>query len=409
MTKILKPDNAEQVLDAVKWAVSEATPLEIRGRGTKDGFGRPVQAGRVLDLSNLSGISFYDPGELVMTVGPATPMAEIEQALADANQELQFEPMDLGVLYGNASGAGATGSIGGVIAANLSGPRRVKSGAARDHFLGFQAVSGRGDVFKSGGRVMKNVTGYDLSKVLCGSYGTLAAMTAMTVKVLPAPEKTRTVLVYGLDPVQAVAALADGLNGPFEVSGAAWIPHSIADRSDTDHIRQAGGSVTALRIEGFGPSVEYRCAKLRDLLSTRGETEELHSHNSASFWKAIRDVEPFRGDDRVVWKISVAPTDAPAILSALAHLKAVEAYLDWAGGLIWLAVDAPRQGAHEPVRDAVNAVGGHATLIRAGDALRGTIPVFHPQPAALAAITKRLKDSFDPNGVLNPGRMSEGV
>ena len=405
MKDVLRPTTDAQVIDAIAWANSDRQPLELIGGGSRRMLGRPVKAAHQLDLSAFTGVSLYEPEELVLAARPATPLVEIEALLLENRQQLAFDPPDLSGLLG----APNAGTIGGVIACNLSGSRRIKDGAARDHFLGFDAVSGRAQKVKSGGRVMKNVTGYDLSKVLCGSYGTLAAMTAMTVKVLPAPEKTRTVLVYGLDPVQAVAALADGLNGPFEVSGAAWIPHSIADRSDTDHIRQAGGSVTALRIEGFGPSVEYRCAKLRDLLSTRGETEELHSHNSASFWKAIRDVEPFRGDDRVVWKISVAPTDAPAILSALAHLKAVEAYLDWAGGLIWLAVDAPRQGAHEPVRDAVNAVGGHATLIRAGDALRGTIPVFHPQPAALAAITKRLKDSFDPNGVLNPGRMSEGV
>ncbi|HBC06348.1 MAG TPA: 2-hydroxy-acid oxidase, partial [Rhodospirillaceae bacterium] len=206
MTEILKPDNADQVLDAVKWAVSEATPLDVRGTGSKAGFGRPVQAGRVLDLSNLAGITDYDPGELVLTAGPATPMAEIEQALAEANQELAFEPMDMGALYGNGAG---TGTLGGVIAANLSGPRRIKAGAARDHFLGFQAVSGRGEVFKSGGKVMKNVTGFDLSKLMAGSFGTLAVMTQVSVKVLPRPEKTRTVLLMGADDTHAVAALCD--------------------------------------------------------------------------------------------------------------------------------------------------------------------------------------------------------
>ncbi|NMM45823.1 glycolate oxidase subunit GlcE [Rhodospirillaceae bacterium KN72] len=405
MTDTYRPDTEDHLVDLIAWANSERKPLAVHGAKTKHRLGRPMSGRTGLDLTAFAGVSLYEPEELVLAAGPATPLAEIEALLRENRQQLAFDPPDLSGLLG----APNSGTIGGVIACNLSGSRRIKDGAARDHFLGFDAVSGRAQKVKSGGRVMKNVTGYDLSKVLCGSYGTLAAMTAMTVKVLPAPEKTRTVLVFGLDPSQAVAALASGLNGPFEVSGAAWIPQSIADRSDTDHIRQAGGSVTALRIEGFGPSVEYRCAKLRDLLSPLGETEELHSHNSANFWKSIRDVEPFRSDDRVVWKISVAPTDAPTILSALSHLKAVEAYLDWAGGLIWLAVDAPRQGAHEPVRDAVNTVGGHATLIRAGDTLRNTISVFHPQPAPLAAITKRLKDSFDPNGVLNPGRMSEGV
>jgi glycolate oxidase FAD binding subunit len=406
MTETFRPETEAQLIDAISWANSEQLPLEVIGSGTKRGLGRPVQAAHTLDLCAFSGVHLYEPEELVLGAGPATPLAEIEALLDDNNQQLAFEPPDFSTLLK----ADSSGTIGGVIACNLAGPRRIKDGAARDHFLGFDAVSGRGMAVKSGGRVMKNVTGYDLSKLLCGSYGTLAAMTRLTVKVLPVGQKARTILVRNVDAAQGVKALAAGLNGPFEVSGAAWLPASIATRSQIDYVGQAGCDIAALRVEGFGPSVDYRCQKLRALLAPFGETEELHSHNSKTFWRDVRNVTPFCDDDRVVWKLSVAPTSAPGILSALSHLKDVEAYLDAAGGLIWLATQSPKQGAYEPIRDAIaQAGGGHATVIRGPAGLRNAIPVFQPQPGPLAALSQRLKDSFDPNRVLNPGRMTEGL
>ena len=411
MTETLKPDNAEQVLDAVKWAVSEATPLEVRALGTKAGFGRPVQAGRVLDLSNLSGITEYDPGELVLAAGPATPMAEIERALAAANQELQFEPMDLGPLYGGALDAPTTGTIGGVIAANLSGPRRVKSGAARDHFLGFHAVSGRGEVFKSGGKVMKNVTGFDLSKLMAGSFGTLAVMTQVTVKVLPRPEKTRTVLLMGADDDAAVAALCDALGSSHEVAGAAHLPAGVAARSGVGYVAGAGASVTAVRIEGPGPSVEHRCAALTEQFKALGAVEELHSHNSIAFWREVRDAIPFTGDRAgdQVWRISVAPTAGAEVVRRLTDGLGGEAYYDWGGGLIWFALPACEDAGATAVRAAIADCGGHATLVRAAADVRQAVEVFQPQPGPLDDLSRRVKDAFDPEGVLNPGRMVAGV
>jgi glycolate oxidase FAD binding subunit len=407
MTETLRPETPEQLVEAVAWSNAELKPLEVIGSGTKRGLGRPVQAAHVLDLSAFAGIALYEPEELVLGAGPATPMAEIEAALAKHGQQLAFEPPDLSGLLGGAD----AGTIGGIVSCNLSGPRRIAGGAARDHLLGFDAVSGRAEAVKSGGRVMKNVTGYDLSKLLCGSYGTLAAMTRLTVKVLPAGEKARTVLVRGVEAATAVKALADGLNGPFEVSGAAWLPAALAGRSAVDLIRDAGTPVAALRLEGFGPSVAYRCEKLRALLAPYGETEELHSANSRSFWLEIRDVAPLHGNpEKPVWRVSVAPAAAPQVLDALTGLSGFEAYCDWAGGLIWLSVDASETTAHETIRAALETTGGgHATLIRADAGTRAAIPVFHPQPAPMAALTRRLKDSFDPNRVLNPGRMTEGV
>ncbi|GAB4393642.1 MAG: FAD-binding protein [Kiloniellaceae bacterium] len=401
----LAPETREQVVEALAWAVAEEAPLEIIGRGSKRALGRPLQAAHSLDLSRLDGITLYEPEELVLSARAGTPLATIEAALEEKRQMLAFEPADLGPLLGGAAGAA---SIGGVLACNLSGPRRIKAGAARDHFLGVQAVSGRGELFKSGGRVVKNVTGYDLCKLLCGSYGTLAAMTDVTVKVLPRPEKTWTVLVTGLDDAQALIAMTRALGSPHEVSGAAHLPAAQAATSRVSYVAGAGTSVTALRLEGPGPSVEYRCAALRHELADLGATEELHSHNSLSFWRELRDVSPFVGrDDLAVWRISVAPSAGPGVVAAIGD---AETFYDWGGGLLWLALPATGDAGATQVRAAVQAAGGgHATLIRAPEALRAAEAVFQPQDAARAMLSERVKDGFDPKRVLNPGRMYAGL
>ena len=410
MNTIIKPDNAAQVLDAVAWAVVAETPLEVVGGGSKRAIGRPVNAGHTLDLSALTGITLYEAEELVLSTGPGTPLANIHAALAEQRQELAFEPPDYGSLLNGEPGAG---TIGGAVSANLAGPRRLNVGAARDHFLGFDAVSGRGEAFKSGGRVVKNVTGYDLSKVMAGSWGTLGALTSVTLKVLPMAEKVRTILVLGCDAATGVAAMTKALQMPYEVSGAAWLPDSLAKISNVSYVRGAGAAVAGIRVEGPGPSVEYRCAKLREQLAIFGEIEELHGHNSGTFWREVRDVTPFAqpGDDRIVWKISVPPQNGATAAAALTEMLQSEAYLDWAGGLIWLAfpVENATDGAHEVVRDVIAACGGHATLIRANAALRAKVPVFQPQAAGVQALSRRLKESFDPLGVLNVGRMTVGM
>ena len=401
---VFAPENSGQVLEAVAWAAAEAQPLEILGRGSKRGLGRPVQAAHSLDLSRLDGITLYEPEELVLSARAGTPLAAIEAALEAERQLLAFEPADLGPLLGGQPGAA---SIGGVLACNLAGPRRIKAGAARDHFLGFVAASGRGELFKSGGRVVKNVTGYDLCKLLCGSYGTLAVMTEVTVKVLPRPEKTYSVLLFGLDDATAGLAMTRALGSPHEVSGAAHLPAAQAARSEVSYVAGAGGAVTALRLEGPGPSVEYRCAALRRELADLGATEELHSRNSLALWRELRDVKPFVDTfDHAIWKISVAPTAGPAVVAEIAQ---GEAYYDWGGGLVWLALPSGGDGGAARVRGAVAKAGGHATLIRAPLELRAAVGVFQPQDAATAALTRRVKDGFDPNRILNPGRMYAGL
>jgi glycolate oxidase FAD binding subunit len=407
MSAVLKPANAAEVAEAVAQAVADEAPLEIIGQGSKRGLGRPVQAARQLDLSGLSGITAYEPNELVLTCLAGTPLAEIERALAEKNQQLAFEPPDLAPLYGGAAGSG---TIGGVLACNLSGPRRLQAGAARDHFLGFAAVSGRGEVFRAGGRVVKNVTGYDLCKLMAGSYGTLAALTEVTLKVLPAPEKTRTVLLQGLDDAAAIRAMTQALTSPHEVSGAAHLPAAVATRSSVAYVARAGATVTALRVEGPGPSVEHRCAALRQELAAFGTSEELHSLNSRGLWREVRDVAPLLPDGaRVLWRLSVGPASGAGVAKEIGSGSA-DYFYDWGGGLVWFALPPSADAGERRIRAVVaRHGGGHATLMRAPDATRLAVPVFEPQAAPLAALSGRVKESFDPRRILNPGRMSASL
>jgi glycolate oxidase FAD binding subunit len=407
MVSTLKPTDAAQTEEAVRWALSSETPVEILAGGSKRGLGRVFQADHTLDVSGLAGVNFHEPAELILSAGPATPLAEIEALLKDTGQMLAFEPMDYGPLLG---GEADCGSIGGVFACNLSGPRRLKAGAARDHLLGFNAISGRGDAFKSGGRVVKNVTGYDLSKLITGSHGTLAVMTELTFKVLPAPEKIRTVLIFGLVEATATNAMSAAMNSAHEVSSAAHVPAECAALSTVGYVSGARTSVTAVRIEGIAPSVEDRCQALREILGDFGQLEELHGHNSSRFWREVRDVaylaEP---QDPLIWRISTAPATGHALVALLRRGGDVRVLYDWAGGLIWLAMPVEDATGPARLRAAVDAAGGHATLVRAPADLRASIPVFQPQATPLAALSARVKDSFDPKRLLNPGRMYTGV
>lgn len=397
------PTTATEVLDAIRWAAGEEQPLEIFGHGSKRGIGRPAQTEHAVDLSKLSGVTLYEPEELVLSARAGTPLGEIEAMLAERGQELAFEPMDYGPLHGAASAQGGkSGTIGGALAANLSGPRRLKAGAARDHILGVNCVSGRGEAFKSGGRVVKNVTGYDLSKVMAGSWGTLAVVTDLTFKVLPRAETETTVALRRLDDETATAAMAAALGSSAEVSAAAHLPALVA-------ARVAGGRLgsdpaTLLRVEGFGPSVAYRVAMLSDLFG--GHVEAIEAERSRELWADIRDVAPFAdGTRRPVWRVSVAPSEGWKLVAALRMQAAVDAFYDWQGGLVWLRMEDDPEA--EAVRVMVRRLGGgHATLVRASAPLRAAVSVFEPQTGALGALAARLKAEFDPAGILNPGRLA---
>ncbi len=403
MTDALNPQDEKQILDAVKWALAEGKRLEVVGRGSKRALGRPSQSDLTLDISALSGVTLYEPEELVLSAKAATPLAEIEALVDGKNQQLAFEPMDLGPLLGGEVG----GTIGGALAAGLAGPRRIKAGSARDHFLGFSAVSGRGEIFKSGGRVVKNVTGYDLCKLLAGSFGTLAAMTDVTVKVLPKPETEETLLLSGLDDARAVQAMTAAMASSCDVSGAAHLPAHVALRFSGI----GGSSTTAFRLEGVVPSVRHRRDALAALLKPYGAVVSLEEKASRALWPEIRDVRPFAAagpsGDRPVWRVSLPPARGFEIAALIE--PSAQMFYDWAGGLIWIAPLPGGDAGAAMVRKAVVALGGHATLVRAPAAVRAAVDVFEPQLAPVAALTKRVKESFDPKGVLNPGRMWAGV
>jgi glycolate oxidase FAD binding subunit len=402
VTDVLKPRDGKDVGEAMRWAIEHDKALEVAGQGTKRAIGRPSQTDVTLDMSALSGVTLYEPAELVLSARAGTPLAEIEALLDKNNQQLGFEPADYGPLLGGETGGG---TIGGVIAANLSGPRRIKTGAARDHFLGVTAVTGRGDTVKSGGRVVKNVTGYDLCKLFAGSWGTLGAMTDITVKVLPKPETEATVLVGGLDDARACDAMAAAMGSPFDVSGAAHLPDHVA--SWFAGLPKAEAS-TVLRLEGHAPSVAHRKDTLAALLKPFGPVEILDAKDSAALWRSVRRLQPFvAARERPLWRISVAPRRGHEVAAAIT--PAAQMFYDWAGGLIWVAMPFPDEPDAAAVRGAVAAIGGHATLIRAPAAVRAVLDVFAPEAPGIAALNKRVKDSFDPKGVLNPGRMWAGV
>jgi glycolate oxidase FAD binding subunit len=388
MAGTIKPRDPKELRQAVEWALNDGVTLDVRGQGSKLALGKPMTCGQVLDLSGLSGIVDYAPEELVVTLRAGTPMREVEALLAQRNQMLAFEPPDLGPLLGQEAGQG---TLVGAVMGNLAGPRRVSAGAARDHLLGFSGVNGRGEIFKSGGKVMKNVTGYDLSKLLAGSWGTLAVLDEVSVKVLPAPDQTRTLVLHGLSDEMAVKAMCAAMGSPHDVSGAAHV-----------------GGRTALRLEGVAPSVEARLKGLRDQLGDAGaKMEELGTLESRTFWRDVRDVAPLSGaHDALIWKISCPPTEGPGIVARIkAQRPPAEAFYDWSGGLIWLALPPSADADHSIVRGALGSTGGHATLIRAAETVRASMAVFQPQPAALAALASRVKESFDPKRLFNPGRM----
>ena len=397
----LCPETEADIRDIVAAAISAEEPLAVEGTGSKAGLGRPVQAARTLSLAKMTGVTLYEPEELVLSARAGTPIAEIE-ALVDAHgQRLEFEPMDYGPLHGLDAGQG---TLGGVIACNLAGPRRLKQGAARDHVLGVRAVSGRAEIFKSGGRVVKNVTGYDLSKGLTGSFGTLAVMSEITIKVLPKCETETTLVLRGLSDAEAAGAMAAAMGSSAEVSAAAHLPMYVAARVADGALGDE--AATAIRIDGFGPSVEARAAHLGRALEKVGKLERLDPEASRRLWRDVRDVRPFvDGMQKPVWRLSVTPTKGHEIVMSLRMQAAIDTFYDWQGGLVWL-----RMEAGEPEADLVRGTvrrfgGGHATLVRASESVRAATAVFQPQPGPLAALSRRLKEQFDPKGVLNPGKM----
>jgi glycolate oxidase FAD binding subunit len=389
----LQPEDAAQVAAMLREAASADQKFTISAGGSKKDFGRPVAATHLLDMRRLSGISDYEPAELFLTAQAATPLAEITALLDEHNQMLAFEPPDWSTLL---PGDGAP-TLGGTIACNMGGPRRVRAGAARDHFLGFSAVDGRGDIWKSGGKVVKNVTGYDMCKLQAGAFGTLSVLLETTVRLLPKPETSCSLVFAGLGDREAVRLLSKALNSPHEVSAAAHLPPQIAARSRIAAALPAGAAATILRLEGPHPSVAFRASELR-----------IETAESIALWQDIGAVQPLlAATNSIIWRICTAPSEAAeALRSVQSQVPAVQAFFDWGGGLLWLELQADPQA--DIIRAAIAKSGGHATLLRADAGQRTEIPVFQPQAPALDALSRRVKNGFDPLGLLNPGRMQQG-
>lgn len=404
---ILKVRDAADVEQAVRAALAEEQPLEIVGHGTRRAVGHTVASSAVLDLSPLNAVVSYEPGELIVTVEAGAPLADVAALLESKNQEFAFEPMDTAALLGTAPGRG---TIGGMIATGFAGPRRVKAGGARDHLLGALAVSGFGDTFKAGGKVVKNVTGYDLCKLLAGSWGTLAVMVEATLKVLPKAEDEITLALGGLDDEVAGRAMTTALGSPFDVSGAAHVPKAAlgGELAALGH----GDAVTLIRLEGITASVTHRAGTLEALLASFGRATRLDADASRAAWAWLRDVRAFAADGphgaRVVSRIVCPPAAGGALGALLAHEHEALVVYDWGGGLIWAALpersDTAEQAAE--LRAQVEAAHGHAMLVRASEAARAAIEVFHPQAEGVAALSRRIKTSFDPKHILNRGRMA---
>ena len=411
-TEHLSPDSTAAVQACVQGAVNDQAPLEVVGASSKRFYGRSVTASRTLSLAKLSGVVDYQPGELLVVVRPGTPLAELERTLAESKQALAFEPPHWG----------PHATIGGTVACNLSGPRRVRAGGARDHLLGFEAVTGRGQIVKGGGRVVKNVTGYDLSKLMCGSFGTLAVMTELVLKVLPAAETEHTVVVAGLEDVEAIALLILASRSPHNVSGLAHLPRGVSVPQALSSVTGDGDSLTLIRVEGPAPSVAHRAREIVGL--TTRPAVSLEAEASASVWASLRELEPLPLDaGERLWRISLPPTASAQFRATLSrqvassaetpHSAAPRAFFDWGGGLLWCGL--PVSLAATDVHRMAQEVGGHARLVRAASAQQGEAGdeavdlAFSPLDGANRAVHQRLKLAFDPSGVLNPGRMYAGL
>ncbi|OBZ92674.1 2-hydroxy-acid oxidase [Pararhizobium polonicum] len=399
MSMSFEPASETEAAEIVRQASEVGTPLAIAGGATRSGLGNPVQAEQHLSTRKLTGIVSYNPAEMTMSAKAGTLMTEIEAALAENRQMLAFEPMD----HRGVMGTRGEPTIGGVFAANISGPRRITAGAARDHLLGIRFVNGVGEVIKSGGRVMKNVTGLDLVKLLCGSHGTLGLLTEVTFKVLPLPPAAVTIVLFGLDDAQAAAAMAHALAMPVEVSGAAHLPDSVRYRFvGSSHPE---GAATVLRLEGLAASVAVRAETLKAAFAGAAPVAMLDQKATETLWRDIRDVKPYAdGTQKPLWRVSVAPSAGHQLIAALRLEAGVDAFYDWQGGLIWLRMEADAEA--ELLRRYIKGLGGgHATLVRGSDAVRAGIPAFEPELPAVAALSARIKEKFDPKGIFNPGKM----
>lgn len=392
MSEIITPKTEADAIAFVTEARAHQKPIRIEGQGTKNGIGRPQHDAVTLSSRALTGITLYEPAEMVIRALSGTTVKELEETLATKGQRLPFEPMDHRALLSTTGEP----TVGGMVASNISGPRRIMAGACRDSLIGVRIVTGRGEAISSGGRVMKNVTGLDLVKLTAGSWGTLGLFTELTFKVLPITETSITLMLHGLSPARAVEAMAAALGSPYEVSGAAHLSPSI------DRVAK-----TLLRLEGFEASVVYRADALSKILAPFGALDRVKGDASEVLWRNVRDARFLVGSETEnVWRVSIAPSKAAAWLDKTGALASLW-FMDWGGGLIWFATHAP--DAATLLRQANAEFKAHATLIRAPLSVRANVDVFEPQSHAIQKISAGIKSAFDPDGLFNTGRMSAGL
>jgi len=402
----IRPGDEQELSLAIQDACNSNVPLEVFGAGTKRAIGRPMNTTASITTTRFRGISLYEPNELVMTAGAGTPLSTIEHQLDLNNQQLAFEPIDPASVIGGENGQM---TIGGIFATNLSGSRRIQVGAARDHLLGIRGVNGRGEIFKSGGRVMKNVTGYDLCRGLSGSWGTLAVLTEVSFKVLPRAEESRTLLFFGMPDEIATEVMSRAVQTPYEVSGTLHLQKPFAEQLRHEALRNMGQAITAIRLENFSSFVDARAEKLRAAFADYGEVHQLDDENSRLFWREIRELSFLQDGTDPLWRISTAPKDGPRFMTALSGFMDCRTAYDWAGGLIWVEVPATTDAGAAEIRRLLASIGGHATLIRAEPSVRATINVFQPLEPGLAKLSSKLKAQYDPVGILNPGRLYASI
>jgi glycolate oxidase FAD binding subunit len=406
LSDLQKPAADWELQFMVAGCAEKGLPIEVMGSGSKRSVGRPIDSAITVTTASLRGITLYEPSELVMSARAGTPVSHVEAELAAHGQMLAFEPIDVAPAVGGPQG---TQTIGATFATNLSGARRIQAGAARDHLLGVKGVNGRAELFHAGGRVMKNVTGYDVARGLTGSWGTLAVLTEVTFKVVPWPETAVTIVYLGLPDNLAVELLCAAMAQPVEVSGAVHLQAAVAARLGHSGLKTLGKAVTALRIENFSAAVAGRKQRLKEALKVYGKALELDHRETLEFWGELRRLSVMPNRHTLLWRISTKPTTAPKLVAAIKRYMPAEAFYDWAGGLIWLEVPATADAGTAEIRRASAIHGGHATLIRAEPAVRASVEVFQPLSPPVERLTRDLKAAFDPAGILNPGRMYADV
>ena len=402
LTADMRPESEAELAAIIKQANASKTSLDIAGGGSKRAIGRPTNATHQVSTRGLRGITLYEPNEMVMSARAGTLLSEVQSVLAKGNQMLAFEPVELA---GAVGGDARVATIGGVFATNASGPRRLAAGAARDHLMGIRGVNGRGEIFKNGGRVMKNVTGYDLCKGLAGSWGTLAAFSEVTFKVMPKPPASTTLVLLGLSDEIAIEVLCAVMGTPYEITAAIHIQQQLAVTLDHTGLRGQGKSITAFRLEAPQSSIIYRRDKLTAALKIYGQLHDLEQKSSEAFWDEMTRLSVFDASDHPLWRLSTAPAKGPAVVAAIGRYMPVSAIYDWSGGLVWIDVPVTSDAGAADVRRVIASYGGHATLIRASAATRAATDVFQTLEPGVQRLSQKLKATFDPANVLNPGRM----